>query len=201
MTRVFNKYYLHNLIGTDSVKVGTEFMECGVGYKITDISAFSDKVYCECKYPGELGTTPDEIVEPTPPTGESMDNLDTNSFLPPLPVNIMSTTYMAVKRKYDEIPDFKKRGIDAFCDDIKKEIVLCDLTTYPGYEDETKEYCYKAEVVALRHEIVHAFLNESGLTNSALHYDGPWAKNEEMVDWISIQLPKIYQAYRYLGIE
>lgn len=42
----------------------------------------------------------------------------------------------------------------------------------------------------LRHEVVHAFLYESGLDNQA------WAENEEIVDWISIQLDKIYHTVK-----
>ena len=43
----------------------------------------------------------------------------------------------------------------------------------------------------LRHEIVHAHLHESGLHDNSI--DG-WAVNEEMVDWIAIQLPKMVTA-------
>ena len=46
----------------------------------------------------------------------------------------------------------------------------------------------------LRHEIVHAFFNESGLKESSNGCESGWAKNEEMVDWIALQLPKIYKA-------
>lgn len=40
-----------------------------------------------------------------------------------------------------------------------------------------------------RHELIHAFLYESGL-----HEQCYWATNEEIVDWIAIQLPKIFRA-------
>ena len=54
----------------------------------------------------------------------------------------------------------------------------------------------------LRHEIIHAFLNESGLHfNTQVVVDGNgWATNEEMVDWIAIQFPKIAIIYDELGI-
>jgi hypothetical protein len=38
----------------------------------------------------------------------------------------------------------------------------------------------------LRHEIVHAFMFESGLG-----CDSDWAHNEELVDWIALQMPKL----------
>ena len=54
---------------------------------------------------------------------------------------------------------------------------------------------------SLRHEIVHAFLAESGLYRSSNEYKGPWPMNEEMVDWFAVQSPKIFRAYQELGIE
>lgn len=47
----------------------------------------------------------------------------------------------------------------------------------------------------LRHEIVHAFLYESGLDWSASPTEC-WATNEEMVDWMAIQAPKICKVFR-----
>ena len=38
----------------------------------------------------------------------------------------------------------------------------------------------------LRHEIIHAYLHESGLDCQS-----DWAVNEELVDWIAIQMPKL----------
>lgn len=38
----------------------------------------------------------------------------------------------------------------------------------------------------IRHELIHAFLYESGLG-----FNSEWAINEEMVDWFAIQFPKI----------
>lgn len=47
----------------------------------------------------------------------------------------------------------------------------------------------------LRHEIIHAFLHESGLDWCADSSDC-WAVNEEMVDWFAIQSPKIFKVFR-----
>ena len=44
----------------------------------------------------------------------------------------------------------------------------------------------------LRHEIVHAFMFESGLGYNWEH--GSIGQEETVVDWIAIQLPKIYAA-------
>ena len=52
----------------------------------------------------------------------------------------------------------------------------------------------------LRHEIYHAFMGESGLrfnTNTVKS----WATNEEMIDWLAIQYPKIHKVFKQLNIE
>lgn len=51
----------------------------------------------------------------------------------------------------------------------------------------------------VRHELIHAFLMESGLDTSAQEVDC-WARNEEMIDWFAIQSPKIYRLYKTLKV-
>ena len=50
-----------------------------------------------------------------------------------------------------------------------------------------------------RHEIIHAFLFESGLDISSGKADN-WAVNEEMVDWFCIQIPKIQRCMQEAGV-
>ena len=111
-------------------------------------------------------------------------------------VNILGTEYSITKMLYKDEPEFKKRSIDGYCDFLEKRIVHCDMTTYPGWEEETPERAAIAEKQTIRHEIVHAFFDESGLSESTFKVDGAWAKNEEMVDWIALQGPKIYAAWQ-----
>lgn len=111
-------------------------------------------------------------------------------------VSVLGTEYEIIKKKYDEDEAFNCRSIDGYCDSYLKEIVYCDMTTYKGWEHESEATARVCEKSTIRHEIVHAFLSESGLDCSSFTYDNPWAKNEEMVDWIAIQGPKIYAARR-----
>lgn len=46
----------------------------------------------------------------------------------------------------------------------------------------------------LRHEIIHAFFGESGLRSCS-----EYAEDEELVDWIAIQFPKILKAFEQVG--
>ena len=57
---------------------------------------------------------------------------------------------------------------------------------------------YQRKVI--RHEIIHAFLYESGLWQSSFNCKA-WAQNEEMVEWFAIQSPKIFRAFREAGVD
>lgn len=109
------------------------------------------------------------------------------------------TEYTIEIKKYAEDEAFERRSIDGYCDWLTKKIVVCDMSTYKGWEHETKETISASEKKTLRHEIVHAFFDESGLGSNTFSVDGPWATNEEMVDWIAVQGPKIYKAWQEAG--
>ena len=111
-------------------------------------------------------------------------------------VNVLGQPYQIIIKKYDEDECFDKNSFAAYCDQYQKQIVLCDMSTYKGWEKEPKETQQICQKENLRHEIVHAFFDESGLVDNSGTIDGPWAKNEEMVDWIAWQGPKIYAAWK-----
>ena len=114
-------------------------------------------------------------------------------------VNVLGAEYTITVKKYDEDEAFERLSIDGYCDGQIKSIVICDMSTYKGWEHEPKETIEISQKQTLRHEIVHAFFDESGLASSSLGIDGPWAKNEEMVDWFALQGPKIYKAWQEVG--
>lgn len=114
-------------------------------------------------------------------------------------VNVLGTEYTVTVKKYEEDEAFERRGIDGYCDWLTKKIVVCDMSAYKGWEHESKDTISASEKKTLRHEIVHAFFDESGLGCSTFSVDGPWATNEEMVDWIASQGPKIYKAWQEVG--
>lgn len=114
-------------------------------------------------------------------------------------VNVLGTEYKIIVKKYDEDECFEKNSFAGYCDGYMKEIVVCDMSTYKGWENEPERTVKEAEKEILRHEIVHAFFNESGLSANANAIEGSWAKNEEMVDWIALQGVKIYDAWKAVG--
>lgn len=101
-------------------------------------------------------------------------------------VNILGTEYKIVF-----VPSLNDRGgeTDFYTKTIKisefEDALELDLTSD---KRELQKHI-------LRHELVHAFLFESGLNANSNGIEA-WASNEEMVDWIAIQLPKIMAAYK-----
>ena len=108
-------------------------------------------------------------------------------------VNILGTEYeiFCLERKDDEhLKDF-----DGYCDAVSRFIVV------RNFKDADDDAINVKDVEALqkkvlRHEIVHAFLYESGLTVNANVWSGAWTKNEEMIDWFAIQGEKIYKVWQ-----
>ena len=100
-------------------------------------------------------------------------------------VNVLGTVY---KIKY--IPSLDGRGGET--DFYTKEIRISEQEDVPAVykTDNLKEM----QRHVLRHELIHAFLFESGMDQSSAAHEA-WAVNEEMIDWMAIQMPKIMAAY------
>jgi len=111
-------------------------------------------------------------------------------------VGVLGTIYSIESKTKEEDNILNENGIAGYCDEVDKRIVLLDLSVDEDYKDESDEYRRLLTNSILRHEIVHAFLNESGLSYNSLSCNESWAKNEEMVDWIALQFPKLLKAFK-----
>lgn len=112
-------------------------------------------------------------------------------------LSVLGTEYEIIRKDYADEPAFEKREIIGYCDTIIKQIVICNAKTLPNCKEKTEEYCVMFEKSTLRHEIVHAFLFESGLNSSSGRIiNQGWAENEELVDWIALQAPKLIAAFK-----
>jgi len=111
-------------------------------------------------------------------------------------VNILGTDYEIIRKDYKDDPAFERLSINGYCDARLHQIIVCRMSTYAGWEHKTEAFIVATEKETVRHEIVHAFFNESGLQESSTVYDGAWSQNEEMVDWFALQGPKIYEAWK-----
>lgn len=114
-------------------------------------------------------------------------------------VNILGTEYRIETHKISEDDYMKENRLAGYCGEESKLIVVADVSEKQYFTgmDEHELESYRKKT--LRHEIIHAFFDESGLSDSSNCYDGAWAKNEEMIDWIAIQFPKILEAYKQAG--
>ena len=99
-------------------------------------------------------------------------------------VNVLGTEYMIESRKKDGDPNLN--NCDGYCDDSVKLCVVEDFEVSDGCKGNLNAYSN----TVMRHELIHAFLSESGLSNSS-----DWAVNEEIVDWIALQFPKLLKAF------
>jgi len=111
-------------------------------------------------------------------------------------VNILGSEWKVIitndLKKYSYLND-----CNGYCDPTVKE---CIIQHYVKGKDF--EYVNAIEHISktIRHEIIHAYLYESGLWRGTLNADISWSMNEEMVDWLSIQMPKIFQTFKELKV-
>lgn len=105
-------------------------------------------------------------------------------------IDILGTTY-TIEFKTVQDDDFLEK-CDGYYDKTSKKIVVgkenndCELDLFEEYQKKV-----------LRHEIIHAFMYESGLAENWEHKS--IGQEETAVDWFAIQLPKITKVCQELG--
>lgn len=106
-------------------------------------------------------------------------------------VSILGTEYDVLVRSVEEDP--KLEQCVGYCEQYSKKIVLNDMA---GAEKDVMvvENIEEFKKKVLRHEIIHAFFGESGLRSCS-----KYAEDEELIDWIAIQFPKILKAFEQAG--
>ena len=102
-------------------------------------------------------------------------------------VNVLGTEYTI--KESNKVDDPNLETCDGYCDTSTKTIVIDTFKDSPGSLGDLEAYKNKV----IRHELAHAFLYESGLSCNS------WAKDEEVVDWIALQFPKLLKAFEKCG--
>lgn len=111
-------------------------------------------------------------------------------------VNILGSEWSVKFGNEEEYPNLAE--MDGYTDLSIREIVVDDMKASQGQIGAKSDLeSYQKQVV--RHEIIHAFLLESGLDSNS-HEVESWATNEEMVDWFAIQSPKIFKVFSELKL-
>lgn len=103
-------------------------------------------------------------------------------------INILGTEYTLTVCSESEEP--RLSGCDGFCDETTKELFAENYREHSDAPDCKKDLSIQTRKVK-RHEIIHAFLFESGLAENS-----QWAQNEEMVDFFAIQFPKLLKVFQ-----
>ena len=96
--------------------------------------------------------------------------------------NILGTEYSI------EIDDtLEKTELDGLCKEYDKRISIRNAGSMLDDDDSTGVKKIRFDEV-LRHEIIHAFFYEAGLED--------YSDNEQLVDWIAKQFPKLEKAFK-----
>ena len=106
-------------------------------------------------------------------------------------IDVLGTKYTIAET--DSRADERLSRCDGFCDKTTKEIVI---TTKTEESDLGNWEWYRCKL--LRHEIIHAFLFESGLHEN--FEQKAYGVSETLIDWLAVQFPKIQKIFNQLKI-
>ncbi len=103
-------------------------------------------------------------------------------------VNILGTDYTVEVKDRNEDDNLSES--DGYCDKTTKKIVVAKNDD----ESDLGDYDVYLKKIT-RHEIIHAFMYESGI---AENYEHPhqFGQEETIVDWFAIQFPKLLKAFQ-----
>ena len=103
-------------------------------------------------------------------------------------VDVLGTIYSI--EKSNKLDDLRLENLAGYCDTSTNQIVIDTFKC----DNLSKADLGKYEREVIRHELIHAFLNESGLS------DCSWGCNEEIVDWIALMFPKMLKVFQELKV-
>ena len=124
-------------------------------------------------------------------------------FIVPKSVDILGTKYkIEVRKVEDDTRLSDDEGREAYTNAFKKLIVLSDYSDESQYPYTSNDIVFRNERYkhVLKHEIVHAFVYECGLGCASDPRKSPLFFDEQTVDWIAIQGPKLYKIWEKLGL-
>ena len=102
-------------------------------------------------------------------------------------IDVLGTEYEIV------FVELKDADIDGDCDSTAHKIRVRSDNTNNVFDME------QLQKTTLRHEIIHAFMFESGLGFSWQHPE-QFGHDETTVDWFARQFPKILKVYQELDV-
>lgn len=107
-------------------------------------------------------------------------------------IKVLGTKYTI--KLLNAVDDNELTTCDGYCDFTTHEIIIRkdpEISDVGNYDALRRKN--------LRHEIIHAFMGESGLQANFFHPQ--YGHDETSVDWFAIQYPKIAKIFKQLDIE
>ena len=101
--------------------------------------------------------------------------------------NILGTEYQVNVKQRQTDPKLGTR--DGYTDLSVKKIVVADVEKEKD-DDSVEDLSYYRKKV-IRHETIHALFYESGMND--------WSMDEQLVDYLAMQIPKIYKVWKDLN--
>lgn len=111
------------------------------------------------------------------------------------PINILGTPYRLIICPDDRDHRFKDLNCGGFCDYSVKKLMVSNYTGESEKNDAVEDVRYIIQK-AILHEMVHAYLYESGLGEDWEHK--AFGHEETTVDWIARQLIKMNITSNYI---
>lgn len=108
----------------------------------------------------------------------------------PVRINILGTDYKLKTMSEDQYPKLKLISAYGLCEQYTKELII--NKRMDEKEEKDVELLHKAKEKVIRHEIVHAFIHESGLSE--------YFHDETIIEWLAVQIPKIAKAMKEVGV-
>ena len=130
------------------------------------------------------------------------------NFWVPRIINVLGTNYevklmdMSADKDTDEGSFITDNDFCAFCNNYDKTIILTNLRDekwYPTYKHLSLDAIVEAYKETLRHELFHAVFGCCGLKGNS-HSSGAFAMDEELIDFLAIQSPKIFEIFKNANI-
>lgn len=108
-------------------------------------------------------------------------------------IHILGETWYLYIGDEKEFPQLK--NCDGYTDKTARCIIVLERP-----EECSLQYFERYQRKVIRHEIIHAFLFESGL-HAPAHYEAMENKEhpEMMVDWVAVQFPKLLEVFKDAG--
>lgn len=114
-------------------------------------------------------------------------------------INILGTEYTIKNVKISECNILKENHWSGLCNSVTHEILVGIPTEEEFFGKLTEQEQTLVVKEILRHEIIHAFMNESGLQDNWQHAQ-QFGHDETTVDWFALQSPKIFNVFKELEL-